>query len=98
MIKVLVTTLACVVAISLTSTVITLSAQKEQLITGTLKSVDSESNVITLETANGEHFTYSVDNTTRITIEGRPVRLADLNRGLTVNVEAEGGKAIAIES
>jgi hypothetical protein len=94
--RTLVAALIFLVILSLVSSVITVAADKEIMINGTITKVDIPSNKLTVETLEGNQHTYSIDSQTKITFHGKPSALPDLKIGQNVTVETNGGRAVFI--
>ncbi len=94
--KISIFTLAFVVVLGLTLSMMTVAANREQIVSGTIKKVDIPSNMLTVETLEGNQLTYSVDPQTKITLHGRPSALPDLKIGQNVTVAASQGIAVFI--
>ena len=89
-------TLAFLVVLGLTLSLTTVAANREHIVSGTIKKVDIPSYSFTVETFEGNQLTYSVDPQTEIILHGKPSALPDLKIGQNVTVAASGGIAVFI--
>ena len=60
--------------------------------------VSAGSGKLTIKDTNNTEHSYSVDNTVKVTIEGKNGKLEDLKKGMKVTVGLDGDKVLSITS
>ena len=74
------------------------SAANSKEMSCTIKNVDFASNTVTVANVQAKEATYTVDQTTKITIGGKAGSLGDLKVGQSVKLKVNGNKALSIEA
>jgi hypothetical protein len=73
-----------------------LEGVQSQIISGTIKELDGNTNTVTLETPNNEEMSFAVDSETKVTVGGQAGSLADLRAGQLITAELHGSKAKSV--
>ena len=68
-----------------------------QLVSATIKQVDTAGSTVMVETSEKQQGTFTVDSQTKITVKGKKAKLSDLKEGQQVKIAFnKEGKALSI--
>jgi Cu/Ag efflux protein CusF len=70
-----------------------------QLVSATIKQVDTTGSTVMVETADKQQGTFTVDSQTKMTVNGKNAKLSDLKEGQQVKIAFNSeGKALSIDA